>query len=224
MDLTADVDAYCERLEPGLWAEPINAVTNLAFIFGAIWLWPRVKGDFGAQALAISLFSIGIASGLFHTYAQSWAGAADSLSILIYILIYLYLATQRMLGYSRAIAIASVILFFPYAIATGFGIFVVFGPLNGSVGYLPVLILIAGYAIATRTKPSISRGLWIGVALLAISLFLRSIDEAICTSFPIGTHFFWHILNGIMLTHLALVMARDAPMRSPPLARAPEQG
>jgi hypothetical protein len=25
------IDAYCERLGPGLWAEPLNALTNLAF-------------------------------------------------------------------------------------------------------------------------------------------------------------------------------------------------
>jgi hypothetical protein len=30
------IDAYCERLGPGLWAEPLNALTNLAFIVAAL--------------------------------------------------------------------------------------------------------------------------------------------------------------------------------------------
>jgi len=220
MNWTAQVDNYCERLEPGLWAEPLNAITNLAFIIGAIWLWPRVKGDPGAQALTISLFSIGIASGLFHTIAQSWAGAADSISILIYILIYIYLATNRMLGLSKTWAIAAIPLFFPFAAATGHIIFQLAGPLNGSVAYLPVLLLIAIFAIITRQKHAISKGLWIGVGLLTISLTFRSIDMSLCDGFPIGTHIFWHIFNGLMLTHMTYVMARHAP----PLARAGAQG
>ena len=33
------VDLYCERLDANLWAEPINAVTNLSFVFAAIAIW-----------------------------------------------------------------------------------------------------------------------------------------------------------------------------------------
>lgn len=211
MDWTAAVDNYCERLEPGLWAEPWNAVTNLAFILGALWLWPQVKGDRGAQALTISLFSIGLASGLFHTHAQSWTRAADSISILIFILIYLYLATSRMLHLSKLWSYASIPLFFPFAAVTAYVVVNLVGPLNGSVAYLPVLFLIAGFAIATRRKPAISRGLWIGVGLLAASLIFRSIDHAFCPNFPTGTHLFWHILNAIMLTHMTRLMTRHAP-------------
>jgi len=33
------MDLYCERLGPGLWAEPINASSNLTF-FIAVWaIW-----------------------------------------------------------------------------------------------------------------------------------------------------------------------------------------
>lgn len=27
------IDIYCERLGPGLWAEPLNALTNAAFFY-----------------------------------------------------------------------------------------------------------------------------------------------------------------------------------------------
>ena len=36
------VDHYCERTDPGIWAEPLNALTNLAFIIAAWLLWHDV--------------------------------------------------------------------------------------------------------------------------------------------------------------------------------------
>ena len=33
------IDLYCERLSPGIWAEPINALTNLAFLVAAFAAW-----------------------------------------------------------------------------------------------------------------------------------------------------------------------------------------
>jgi len=33
------IDLYCERLGPGIWAEPINALTNLAFLVAAFAAW-----------------------------------------------------------------------------------------------------------------------------------------------------------------------------------------
>ena len=80
MDWNAQVDGYCERLAPGLWAEPWNAVTNLAFVLAAIWVWRR-GGDVPVRVLAAILFVIGIGSGLFHTFATRWAGVADVLPI-----------------------------------------------------------------------------------------------------------------------------------------------
>ena len=44
MDWTRQIDSYCERLGPDYWAEPVNALTNLAFVLAAALLWPRVRG------------------------------------------------------------------------------------------------------------------------------------------------------------------------------------
>lgn len=32
-----------------------------------------------------------------------------------------------------------------------------------------------------------------------MSLFFRTIDMAVCESIPIGTHFLWHLLNGVLV-------------------------
>ena len=101
MEWSAQVDGYCERLGPGFWAEPVNALTNLAFIVAAIWAWRRGEGVVPVRVLAAILFAIGVGSGLFHTLATRWAGVADVVPILIYILTYIYLANKHFWGLSR---------------------------------------------------------------------------------------------------------------------------
>ena len=209
------VDAYCERMGAGLLAEPINFLTNAAFLIAALVIWPRIKEDRAAQLLAIILVTIGISSGLFHSYAVGWTGAADSLSILIFILIYLFVATRRLFSAPIWLAALAVLMFFPYAIALAHGIASVFGPLNGSVAYIPVPILIVAYGLAARRQhPQVARGFFLGACILVVSLTFRTIDDAICTAFPLGTHFMWHILNGVMLGWMILVISRIGPSRS----------
>jgi len=77
------IDLYCERLGPGLWAEPINAFTNLAFLVAAFVSWrladqhKLLSGD--TWVLIGLMTAIGIGSGLFHTFANSWSQVLDIL-------------------------------------------------------------------------------------------------------------------------------------------------
>ncbi len=98
MDLFAQIDAYCERLGPGYWAEPVNAVTNLAFMLVAVWMWRRSARVGLARLLAGILFAIGVGSYLFHTHAQGWAALADVLPILAYILVYIFAINRDVWG------------------------------------------------------------------------------------------------------------------------------
>jgi hypothetical protein len=41
------MDAYCERVGPGLLAEPLNAVSNISF------LWPLGQPGYWPNALAL---------------------------------------------------------------------------------------------------------------------------------------------------------------------------
>jgi len=41
------IDLYCERLGPGLWAEPLNALTNLAFLLTALASWQLARRSAG---------------------------------------------------------------------------------------------------------------------------------------------------------------------------------
>ena len=84
-----------------------------------------------------------------------------------------------------------------------------FGQLNGSALYVSVALLICIYAaMLWRKSPQTARGLAIGAGILAVSITFRSLDQALCDTLPIGTHFLWHVLNGVMLGWMILVMAK----------------
>ena len=206
MDWTAQVDAYCERIGPGLMAEPANALTNLAFIAVALWLWRKARGV--ERVLCAILFAIGVGSGLFHTIATRWAGVADVVPILLYILAYVYAANRRFWDWPVWGSVLGAALFVPYAAAAGW----VFSAVPGfsvSAAYWPVPLLIALYALLLRSRlPKVATGLAIGAGILCLSLVARSLDMAICGVVPMGSHFVWHILNAIMLGWMITVLRR----------------
>lgn len=199
MDWTAAVNGYCERLGPGLWAEPWNAVTNLAFLLVAAALWRPAGAAPGGRALCLVLALIGVGSGLFHTVAQRWAGLADVLPILGFILLYLWLVNRELLGWPLWGCIAATVVFFPWAAASGRAVAQVPG-LAGAAGYAGVPLLIAGYALALAGRsPRLARDFAVGAALLVVSLAFRTLDAPLCPAWPRGTHFLWHLLNAAML-------------------------
>ena len=133
----------------------------------------------------------------------------DVLPILAFILIYIYLATIRFFALPVWAGLLAAAAYVPFSTALSMLIEAVVGPLNGSVSYLPVAVLIGGYALLLRHRaPATARGLALGAGVLCVSLFFRSIDQAVCPAFPLGTHFLWHILNGIMLGWMIVVLVR----------------
>ena len=210
MELLREIDGYCKRLGPGYWAEPVNAITNAVFIIAAIVTWRRSGGIPLARALAVVLFAIGAGSYLFHTHAQVWAAILDVSPILAFILLYIFAVNRDVLGMPTWGAGLGVVLFFPFAALTVplWQNVPVYGV---SAGYMPVPALILIYAALLWLRhPAVARGLLLGLVILMVSLALRGMDEAVCPQFPLGTHFAWHILNGIMLGWMIEVYRRHA--------------
>lgn len=193
------IDGYCERLGPGLWAEPLNAVTNLAFLIAALLAWRRAHGLPPARLLAILLALIGFGSGLFHILATRWASALDVLSILAFVLVYVYLATRDFFAAPKwmpLLALPATVAALPLAVTA----LIFAGIPAAAAGYLPIAFLILAYAAALRrAAPVTARNLAIGAALLILSITFRALDHPLCAALPMGTHFLWHILNAIML-------------------------
>lgn len=147
------VDAYCERTGPEYWSEPINALTNLAFLIAAVIIWPRLSGPGMAmgRALAAVLFVIGIGSWLFHTHANRLTGVMDVLPILGFILLYVFAATRDYFGARPWVAGLVTAGFIPYAAAT-VPLFAQVPGLGSSASYAPVPLLILVYAVMLRRR------------------------------------------------------------------------
>lgn len=215
MDLTLSLDVYCERVGPGLWAEPLNAVTNLAFLAAALVMWPRTQGLPLGRALCLILAAIGIGSGLWHVFGQVWAMILDSGAIAVFALVFLFAANRDFLGLGTWVALALTALYFPYGALTG----AVFGRLPFfaiSAEYWGLPLLMLGYGIGLRQRaPDTARGLLLAAALLTVSLVFRSLDGPLCGVWPLGTHFLWHSLNAVLLGWMIEVYRRHRLARGP---------
>ena len=203
------IDAYCERTSAAYWAEPVNAVTNAAFLIAAVIMWRRTEGVPLARAMCVVLGMIGVGSYLFHTHANGLTAAMDVGPILIFILLYIFAATRDFLGLSPWWAAGAVLAFFPYAALTVPVLSAAMPFLGSSAGYAPIPVLILAYAAALwRRSPATAKGMALGAAILVISLTFRTLDEPLCEYVPLGTHFMWHILNGLMLGWMIEVYRR----------------
>lgn len=208
MNPFAAIDAYCERTDPSYWSEPVNALTNLAFLIAAAVMWRRSSGLPLARGLCLILAAIGVGSYLFHTHATAWAATADVVPIGVFILVYLFAANLHFWNLPLWAALAGTAAFVPYALLLT-PLFRALPFFEVSAFYWPVPLLIALTALALRRRhPDTARGLAIGAAILVVSLTFRSMDAAVCAAVPLGTHFMWHLLNGLMLGWMIEVYRR----------------
>ncbi|WP_102107848.1 hypothetical protein [Oceaniglobus roseus] len=211
------VDGYCERLDPSFWAEPVNALTNAAFLLAALAMWRRTGGMALPRLLSALLFAIGIGSFLLHTYATAWAGLADVLPILLFVLTYTFAANRHFWRLSPLWSALGAVLVIPW-LALLTPLFRLVPGLSTSAMYWPIPLLIALYAVALRRRlPGVARGQAIGAALLCLSLAARSLDTALCPVLPLGTHWLWHLLNALMLGWMIEVLRRHMLEAARPL-------
>lgn len=212
------IDVYCERLGPGLWAEPLNVTTNLAFFLAAGVAWRlarrRCTLSSGVYLMIILVAAIGAGSGLFHAFAASWARVLDRAPILLFGLVYLWIYCREVAGTSLAKTAALLALCLA---TTGFAS-AFSQALNGSLDYAPALLYLLGLGLYHSRRRKVERFLLLGAAgLFGVSLFFRTIDQSICPYFSSGSHFLWHLLSGLML-YLAMraliVNLRNSGVRS----------
>jgi hypothetical protein len=221
MDWTRQIDNYCERLGPGFWAEPWNAVTNIFFIAAAVagyaYAARQEKLDLPLVILITITTMVGIGSFLFHTYATLWALIADVIPIQLFILFYFLLAMRRFAGMAWWGAGLATVAFVAFSVLGGGAMSDLLGDgLNGSEGYLPPLaaLLAVGAALYVAGRTGAGASLLVAGVIFAVSLSFRTVDMAVCSAVPLGTHFMWHTLNGVLLGVLLVAMARfGAPPR-----------
>jgi hypothetical protein len=191
---------YCERQDHGLWAEPVNALTNAAFLIAAaaaLALWRRRGGgDYSALALIVVTALVGVGSFIFHALATRGAMLLDVIPIAVFIYGYFLLALRRFFGLGAVAALAITLLFAAGSYAAEASIH----GLHGSVGYLPALGAMTAFAaLLWKRRRRTAGGLALAALVFAISLGFRTIDNEVCPAFALGTHFLWHLLNALVL-------------------------
>jgi drug/metabolite transporter (DMT)-like permease len=216
MPWSTPVDLYCERTDPSFWAEPVNALTNAAFLIAALLAlleWQRgTRRDLALLALIGVVALVGLGSFLFHTIATRGAVLFDIIPIAVFIYGYFFLALRRFLGLRTLPALAVFVGFVIASNATSWA--VPASALNGSASYVPALAALAvvGWLIRHQAE---GKPVLLAAALFTISVGLRSVDLLVCDAFPLGTHFLWHTLNAVvlyLLLHAGMTATRDRVM------------
>ncbi len=217
MDWHAPINIYCERLDPGFWAEPVNAISNAAFLVAAL-VGAVAAGRAGLRApilwVLIALAGlIGVGSFLFHTHATVWAALADVTPIWLFVALYLYTFATRVAGITPLRLIIGAGLAVLGLVALSAGIGAALGParaaLNGSDQYAPALLALGVFSVLLWRRGHPLAGLIIATtAIFALSLTFRTLDAHLCAALPLGTHFLWHVLNGTVIALLLIALVR----------------
>lgn len=217
MDWHAPIDIYCERLDPGFWAEPVNAISNAAFVVAAL-MGAVAARRAGLRApllwVLIALAAlIGVGSFLFHTHATVWAALADVTPIWLFVALYLYTFATRVAGIAPLRLILGAGLAVLGLVAVSAGIGAALGParamLNGSDQYAPALLALGVFSVLLWRRGHPLAGLITATtALFALSLTFRTLDAHICDALPLGTHFLWHVMNGTVIGLLLIALVR----------------
>jgi len=201
------IDLYCERVGTGLFAEPLNAVSNLAFLIAAFISWQDVKQ---LQAPGGNLFLIpvlmavtGLGSLLFHLLANPSSQVADLVALLLFQLAYLWLYLQR----TELLNTTPRIIFITLFLLSVFYLSLFQQYMNGSLLFLPSLLVLLGLGIyhASTGRPG-TRVIVLATLFFLTALIARTVDIAVCATWPVGTHFLWHILNAMVMVMMFRVL------------------
>ena len=210
MDWTQAIDAYCERTGPGFWAEPFNAVSNLAFLIAAAIGLALLRRSGRSDPLGLALTALvavsAVGSFLFHTFANRWSELADTIPIAIFIYVYFGLALSRFFGLGAVRSLAGTAAFLAGAFLAGPVLAIPFG---SSAGYVPALAAMLAIGGLLTARSDVAGPLVLGAGLVfAASLGFRMADEPLCPVWPLGTHFLWHVLNAATLALLLAAALR----------------
>ena len=190
---------YCERTNFDAFGEPLNAISNLAFILCGLILIFRKKMKL--SPLPYAVIFIGISSFLFHYIPTKIFSALDIFSIILFVIIYNTILTKRILNYSNKYSIISSVLLLLISYLVGILFFQTI--IGSSSFYLGLLIYMVFISFLLKKSPN-KKFFLFAIVLFIISIIFRSIDIYLCNFILFGTHFIWHIMNSLVTYFLII--------------------
>jgi hypothetical protein len=226
MDWSSSVWLTCERgVSTAFWAEPVNAASNIIYFIVAVAALhiyrrlPIVQKSADHLLLIGLVFLIGLGGVLFHLFANQWSEMFHMVPVVLFFMVYLAYAMNRFLevppgwvgvltGLFVLLTIAALTMtcaFLDQSLQPSWTKDGATSCLNGSGGHLPALLSVAlvGY-FAYRREHKAASSLLLASAVFIVALFFHTIDHYFCNQTVVmghntGSHFLWHILNGVML-------------------------
>jgi hypothetical protein len=201
------VASYCERLQDGFWAEPLNVLTGLSFlIVGLVVVRLGPDGDDRRAGAGLSL--VGITSVLNHGFAVDatlWANMVANLAFLVLlgVLMLRRLAqTGAVAGWAGALALVGLgyVAGQDAVLADRLGL--------ASDMFVMLLLVLIAVALGLRNRQrQVSGRIALAAAVLALGLPFRFLDQALCAGWSLGTHWIWHLMNAASIAILLWALA-----------------
>lgn len=198
-------ESDCEKLSDGLLAQPVNAVSSLAFTVAAIVLVPFARASIGAERRVRWVFigvlgATGIGSFLYH----GPQGPASH-----------FLHDSTFLATLALIAVANLSASFDWADRTLWVIYLSLlgataalllvspGSTNVLAGAAVVAVIVSDLALRRRARPDTRWSLAAGLAMVLALVFfiLGRSDGPLCDSDSLFQgHALWHVLAAMALS------------------------
>lgn len=205
---------YCGRFAPGFLGEPLNSFSNIGFIIGALYAlrkWHSRGAEDRWQLLLFILAAlIGMGSFIFHSIPSQATLWGDLVPIQIFGLAFFGYVLLR---YLRLSYLTTVILLLTFFLVRQFWLAAApRGAWGGGITHAPTLLLLMIMIFIMRYKGFAA---WRYMAAASISyvlaLIVRSWDLAVCSFFPWGLHWAWHLLTALTASLLVLGIVVSPP-------------
>ncbi len=222
---------YCET--PAVYTtgafpiEPFNTYSNLAIIFfaflGLAFTLRRAPRAADLYILCALLLATGVGSFFWHGLRERWALSADVWAGVLFLVALFFLWARRVMPLWQA-----VVFFVAFYLVTKYFDDINLIPYGRWASMMPAIVLFGGYMIYRTVKFSRIAAVFgtIAVASSITALTFRTVDRfaVVCDTYPIGTHFLWHVFlsAAAFLGILAIIaVVRAGAARSEMVARAP---
>ncbi|MCF6272057.1 MAG: ceramidase [Rhodobacteraceae bacterium] len=202
---------YCGRFSDGFAGELQNSLSNIAFVAAAglgFAIWRSNANQDGFQlALVILAALIGIGSFTFHSAPGMLTLQFDLIPIQLFgLAAFFYLARREfelpILGAFLAIAVF-------FLARQGWVMIAPRGALGGGITHIPTVILLVGCGIWLSSKgKQVGRYLIIAAGFYVVALAARTADLLVCSRFPLGVHWMWHILTAAVVGSVLIGLMR----------------
>ena len=185
---------YCEDLSAtgNFPVEPMNFVSNGVIVLfglaGLYFTWRRDPRAWDLYALNLLTVFTGIGSGMWHGFRDGYWLRWEVTSGLLFLFFFIFCWARRLWSLPGAVVFLAVF----YA---GFRLSQPFwNMVQRWIALAPVVIIASLALIAGTYRHSKEVAAYGGVALASAltGLLFRSVDLAVCSYVPFGTHFLWH--------------------------------